>query len=335
MRRILIDIYKWWATTLASCLPGRRSPAKLGKHILISKGDMVLADEDGAILEACNDGQVTDFIAEVVRKAGRKPLSILISANRFLERNLTLLQLRESHSRDMILLDVVGSTPFDIEDIYMLRGQARGFDVKGVNYQILRRSVLAPLLSALKKSKLPVGEIRLERGRGYWLVDQKTLGTTERLGFLGGLNAVSIFLAIAVCLVTFVHLHVRNATAIVELGARLDGLETQAASVRKILAQRKEAIERLNAIQAFRNSNPAIVAVWEQLTQFIPDSAFLTDLEVSQSTVRLSGFADSAAELLPALEAAPLFESVEFIAPVVKVPGREREHFAMLLKVAK
>ncbi|WP_158284886.1 PilN domain-containing protein [Hoeflea marina] len=335
MKSVLIDMWNWWATTLASCRPGRFNVTKPGSHIAIDDAGVTLVAGNGAILARCADGRLAEFARDAARAAGRKPLPVSIGENRYVERNLTRVPLRETHSRDMILLDVAGSIPFNVEDIHVLRGQARGFRASGVTYQILRRSVLAPILKALDEAGLRVGEIRLQRESGFWAVRPQAIGRGRRTAFSGPFQLLGTGLVIAACLATFVHLHVRNATALGALEARVDALGVEAAAVRALLAQRKQAVDRLTAIHVFRNSNPAIVSVWEQLTQVIPDSAYLTDLEVSQSDVRLTGFADSAAELLPALEAAPMFENVEFTAPVVNVPGRDREHFSMMLRVAR
>jgi general secretion pathway protein L len=69
-----------------------------------------------------------------------------------------------------------------------------------------------------------------------------------------------------------------------------------------------------------------------ELTGLLPDSAYLTELTYKERTVEITGLAPSASQLLPVLEASPLFSGVEFSAPIV-AQGAGLERFRIRLRL--
>ena len=58
--------------------------------------------------------------------------------------------------------------------------------------------------------------------------------------------------------------------------------------------------------------------VLEELTRVLPETTWIWNLKYNGKEIELSGFADSASDLIPLLDKSPLFEKVEFMAPVTK-----------------
>jgi general secretion pathway protein L len=77
----------------------------------------------------------------------------------------------------------------------------------------------------------------------------------------------------------------------------------------------------------------------KELTQVLPPSVWIWNLKCSGREVEISGFADSASELIPLLDKSPLFEKVEFSSPVTKererrgMADKERERFKIKMKL--
>jgi Tfp pilus assembly protein PilN len=74
---------------------------------------------------------------------------------------------------------------------------------------------------------------------------------------------------------------------------------------------------------------PGIVQVWDELARILPDSTFLTDLEVSGSNLRAAGYSDAAAGLIQLLEKSPVVHSAAFTGPLVFDPARGKERFSL------
>jgi general secretion pathway protein L len=58
--------------------------------------------------------------------------------------------------------------------------------------------------------------------------------------------------------------------------------------------------------------------VLEELTKILPDTVWIWNFKYSGKEIEISGFADSASNLIPLIDKSPLFERVEFLAPVTK-----------------
>jgi general secretion pathway protein L len=69
-----------------------------------------------------------------------------------------------------------------------------------------------------------------------------------------------------------------------------------------------------------------------ELTGLVPDAAYLTEYAFRERTVEITGLAPSASQLLPVLEASPLFSGVEFSAPIV-AQGAGLERFRIRLRL--
>ena len=64
----------------------------------------------------------------------------------------------------------------------------------------------------------------------------------------------------------------------------------------------------------------------------MPDAAYLTEYAFRERTIEITGLAPSASQLLPVLEASPLFSGVEFSAPIV-AQGAGLERFRIRLRL--
>jgi general secretion pathway protein L len=75
------------------------------------------------------------------------------------------------------------------------------------------------------------------------------------------------------------------------------------------------------------------------LTQILPGTVWVWSFKFTGKEIEISGFADSASDLIPLLDKSPLFEKVEFMSPVTKertiVGGeaKEKERFKIKARV--
>jgi len=76
-----------------------------------------------------------------------------------------------------------------------------------------------------------------------------------------------------------------------------------------------------------------------ELTQILPPSVWVWQYRYTGKEIEISGFADSASELISLLDKSPMFEKVEFLAPVTKERERrlgadkERERFKIKMRI--
>jgi len=108
-------------------------------------------------------------------------------------------------------------------------------------------------------------------------------------------------------------------------GKRLEEIDRQIMlrkeEVKKVEALKKE-IEALNdeisTINNFKRNRPATLDILRELTQVIPAKTWLTRMRITEATVDIEGYADSATGLLPKLEASKHSRKAEFASPTYR-----------------
>jgi Tfp pilus assembly protein PilN len=119
--------------------------------------------------------------------------------------------------------------------------------------------------------------------------------------------------------------------------ARLASLNTEIArltpDVRAVEAIQKE-LERKRALLATIETAQANaikpLPVLRELTELLPNDAWLTLVSLDNKGIELTGQAAAASALIPLLENSPRFERVEFASPVTR--GRDREQFRIIAR---
>ena len=81
----------------------------------------------------------------------------------------------------------------------------------------------------------------------------------------------------------------------------------------------------VNTIDGLNASAIRPLPVLRELTELLPNDAWLTLVSLDAKGVELTGQANAASALIPLLENSPRFERVEFASPVTR--GRDREQF--------
>ncbi len=109
-------------------------------------------------------------------------------------------------------------------------------------------------------------------------------------------------------------------TVLVQEGARvvrskIDALKLQHARAESISALRKQSIDPLE--------------LWTNLTEHFPEQAWVQNLQISRSGVKVDGFATDAEVLIKTLEALPRFKAVKFSAPVFRDPMLDKMRFSL------
>jgi Tfp pilus assembly protein PilN len=133
--------------------------------------------------------------------------------------------------------------------------------------------------------------------------------------------AVTIVLSLA-ALVVPGHLEQRRLDDVNTSIARLDGdVRAVEASLRELERKKKLAA----TMQSLPSSGIRPLPVLRELTDLLPNDAWLTTLSFEAKGVEMTGQAAAASSLIPALENSQRFQRVEFASPVTR--GRDREQF--------
>lgn len=176
---------------------------------------------------------------------------------------------------------------------------------------------LAPAIGAA------LGAVREERA------GLNLLPPEERRALEAGAPVVTFFLAALLILATVGWL----LSAIVKdhriAGTLHEQLDELAPQVRKVHADEqsgKEVRDRLKLLT--QGDQRRISLLLRELTEIMPENAYLSTFRLRNDRVELEGFAQSASDLVPLLEKSRQFRNVQFTSPVTKVQNNQ-ERFSL------
>lgn len=103
-----------------------------------------------------------------------------------------------------------------------------------------------------------------------------------------------------------------------DVAAQTQSLQQQGQSSRKLDMTGLNPSERAWAL---KENAPVTVLVLEFLARALPDNAYLTEIHLENTTLRINGLATDAPSLIEALERSGWFSEVHFFAPTTKDQG--------------
>jgi general secretion pathway protein L len=107
-------------------------------------------------------------------------------------------------------------------------------------------------------------------------------------------------------------------------------------AVRQVEALKKDidVQEKENAaIADFKKGRPLTINLMREITKILPKTAWLTRARITDTAVDLEGYAGSAAEILPKLEASPFLKKVEFASPTFRDTRLNADRFVIKMEV--
>ncbi|MBI3458507.1 MAG: pilus assembly protein PilM [Candidatus Rokubacteria bacterium] len=137
------------------------------------------------------------------------------------------------------------------------------------------------------------------------------------------LAALALLLALTIPALTLI----RDERRLRALDRALAELAPEVREVEKLASAVERARREAETLRSFQAQHVRALPLLRELTELLPQDVWLTNFSVDRKGIELAGFANSASQLIPLLEASPTLERVEFISPVTK--GRDREQFRL------
>ena len=136
-----------------------------------------------------------------------------------------------------------------------------------------------------------------------------------------GVAAVTAVLAIAALMVP----GYRDGRRLAALNAEIAGLDGEVRTVERLLKDLDGKRKLVTTVDGLEQGSLRPLPVMRELTELLPNDAWVTLLSLDAKGVELTGQASAASALIPLLENSSRFERVEFASPVTR--GRDREQF--------
>lgn len=144
-------------------------------------------------------------------------------------------------------------------------------------------------------------------------------------------TALSLVAALAITIGAFgFYLMWNRQTESDDLEARVAAERMRVEEVKKLNAENTELRRQRQRLVRRKADEPAVMVLVEALSRALPDTAYLTDLEIHGGETRIVGKSDDPTALITILEDTPQFEDVHFSAPTTREQGETVGTFSII-----
>lgn len=337
---VVQDFWTWWISELSLLFRDRLSIVSSDYRVVIqiAQRGCNLGIRDRLrdhFIEGIADDRVGEQIAELT---SNRTCELVFQEGRYLARLLSANRLPFSRAYEMALIDLSEDTPFFPSDMH-IGFAAADKTTAGTEYFAIKKDRLDPILQSLRRAKLKLTDIRLQRTVGSTSLSTKSLvnihpafRSRNRATF--GFAATGIILSL-LSFATIAHAYSRFHDASQQLASEIAQKQKLALEVRRQLDSQAKDMAALVIVDKQKAQAVPVVLMWEELTRLLPDTAWIADLSLNRDGLTFSGSSTAAAGLIPILDASPLFQDATFVSPVVRMPGEKGERFVIRLKVGR
>jgi general secretion pathway protein L len=340
------EFFAWWFGQLAELLPRqlRRSAFGAADGLVVTPIGPLARDVEAVAVHLRRNGRETALgefpldalrLPEMPRSAGGTTVLRLGEAD-VLGKTLTLPLAAERELDQVLTFEMDRETPFSAEEVYWNHRTIATDRQNGrlsVRLAVVPKTKLDPLLAAL--ARLGVQPTRIEIGdgldQGFYLPLQNGDGHTYRAygRLLWPMAALCAVLMLAAIVTPFA----RQELTLADLERKVAAGRAAAAEADSL----RQEIGRLSGTAGFidneRDKAGRPLVVLAAATRALPDDTYLTEMELRQRKVTLSGRSAAASRLIGALAGDGEFKNPVFTAPVTRLEALRAELFTINAEV--
>ena len=117
------------------------------------------------------------------------------------------------------------------------------------------------------------------------------------------------------------------------LDEEIKKLGSQLKKMEQVEAEKRSIEDQIDYLNTLRQAGPPVLEILKELSERIPKNAWVKRFDFSEKGIQLEGYSTSSSELIPLLEASPMFSGVKFLAAINKdFSGKERFRIGLSLK---
>jgi Tfp pilus assembly protein PilN len=212
--------------------------------------------------------------------------------------------------------------------------------IKGVSFPPLSRIEAEKGMSELHKIYSSIGLPLMGLAKTHWDLNLLPFEMRKKVRQIGKplfilLTSVALILTLAWGIGTFV----RYRNELNTINAEIKKRKPEVDALEKIQQQKGEMGSEISELVKIERGEVSKIEILQELSQILPDTVYIWSLKYNGKEIEISGFADSASDLIPLLDKSFLFEKVEFLAPVTKervmrgTETKEKERFKIKLRL--
>ncbi len=342
--------YRWWTAELAGLLPD----TVRARHRATEPDIVVSVETQGLrILDTRSrrDARVQmgrtlakadawDVLLAIARERPAALVRLRLANAAVFTRRVELPEAARADIAQILDLDLERATPFRAKDVYtahlVVPNGTRHGPLK-VHQLIAERASIDGPLSDVRATGVTVSGVDCwnEDGSAALPVDflardaagSETAPRSNRFTALlavliAGLAASAVYLTVT-----------QHETALANLQQDVAQTRTRADAVHSVLAASQDRLKDALSLQNLKDQRVPAVVTLDRLTKIMPDWSWLTDLGIEGDTVAFSGYAKTAAALIPLLENSDFFSDAAFTAPVTRDEQDNKERFSLRARI--
>ena len=336
------EFFGWWVGQLADILPQelRRTAFSADDALVITPVGSLAHGVEAVAVELRRNGKETALgrfglgaigAAELPRAAERMAV-LRLGDGDVLGKTVSLPLAAERELDQVLTFEMDRETPFQAEELYWnhrVTAVDRQNGRVSVRLALVPRAQIDPLLTDLAGVGIHPRRIEVADGpdKGMYLPVNGNGTHTHKASnrMLWPAAACCAALALAAVVTPFL----RQELAIASLGKEIAAGRAAAAEADKL----RQEIDRLSGnagfIESERDKSGRPLVVLAAATRVLPDDTYLTELQLQQRKITLSGRSAAAAKLIPALAADSEFRNPGFSAPVTRLEALHSELFTI------
>jgi general secretion pathway protein L len=343
---MISEFFIWWFGQLTDLLPEglRRSALAAPDAVVISPIGTLGSSVDAVAVSLRRNGKETPLgrfglggaeLSELPHAAGR-PTVLRLEERDVLGKTVSLPLAAERELGQALAFEMDRETPFKAEDLYWnhrIEAADRQSGRLSIRLVLTPKAGLAALLTALDRVGIHPRRAEIVDGpdAGFYLPLDSNGGRAHRSSSraLWPTAACCVALGLASAVIPFLRQEIA-----------LAALDREIASARAAASEAdglRQEIDRLSGsadfIESERDNAGRPLVVLAAATRVLPDDTYLTEMELKQRKVTLTGRSAAAARLIGPLAADGTFRNPGFAAPVTRLEALHSELFTINAEV--
>jgi general secretion pathway protein L len=342
---------QWWGGELRELLPSRwrgwfRAGAdwyllerEQGHWTLRRSGQVLeLARWDDELDSRTQQASLAAALGQVDREDLR--LALLLPDGLVLRRTLMLPTAAQQNLQQVVAFEMDRQTPFSVAQVYYTARELGPSDGSGrfpAELVAVTRAALDPLLARLRALGIGIDAVDLAAGAdrlGVNLLPPEQV--PRRVRPRRRLNlalAAAAMLLLLLLLAQWVH---NRQTALALMQATVDNMRGEAQQVAALRQQLQDNAGAAGFLARRKKNAPSMLSVLDDLTQRLPDSAWLERFSVDNTgQVGMQGQSQQAAKLLDMLKDSPFITDASFQGSIQPDPSSGKERFYLTAQLRK
>lgn len=351
------SIFNWWRSELLSIVPASAKRI-LARHshvisVWINDGDQVLVRQIDLSLtrrikseERIAEGNWPVALQAISRRQSRYGAGLRVdlvvpsSSCLFLTHHIPVQAL--ARLTEIATLELERTTPLRrsqiLHDSFVMNWPRGGNGTVEIQQVAIARDKIERFLADLNAQAGGVDSVRVARPDGSILpVDLKGEGIAPKRSSRRFYTVAAAAFCIAALLSIYNTVNeIQTLQAAINQQSRIeDGLKLQVANIRKALATQDTLLDRAKKLRLRKIDTVSTLQVWEEVTQLLPASTWVSEFRIEDGVLYLDGFSRSAAELIGIFSRSKIFSKVEFVSPVTRDGQQGMERFQLRMRVER